>query len=73
LPKYKSGIINENYLTNVILGEIFCPKYSEIKLAPCPSPPDKETLIKWVNSIKSPTGKTFGIGYDDHTPTKIGW
>jgi hypothetical protein len=70
LPKYKSGIINENYLTNVILGEIFCPKYSDIKLAPCPSPPDKETLIKWVNQIKSPTGKTFGIGIDDHTPNK---
>jgi hypothetical protein len=70
LPKYKSGIITENYLTNVILGEIFCPKFSDIKLLPCPSPPDKETLIKWVNNIKSPTGKTFGIGYDDHTPNK---
>jgi hypothetical protein len=70
LPKYKSGIITENYLTNVILGEIFCPKFSDIKLLPCPSPPDKETLIRWVNNLKSPTGKSFGIGYEDHTPNK---
>ena len=42
LPKYKSGIITENYLTNLILGEIFCPMYKDIRLAPCPSAPDKE-------------------------------
>jgi len=27
-------------------------------------------LIIWVNKLKTPTGKTFGIGIDDHTPSK---
>jgi hypothetical protein len=49
LPSYKSGIINEAYITGVINGEIFCPKYADIKLLPCPRPPDKETLIKYAN------------------------
>jgi hypothetical protein len=70
LPSYKSGIINEAYITGVINGEIFCPKYSDIKLLPCPRPPDKETLIKYANQIKTPNNKPLAIGYDDHTPDK---
>ena len=27
-------------------------------------------MIIWVNKLKTPTGKTFGIGIDDHTPNK---
>ncbi len=41
LPKYKSNIITESYITKVLAGEIYCPKFSDIKLSPCPQPPDK--------------------------------
>jgi hypothetical protein len=70
LPSYKSGIINEAYISGVINGEIFCPKYSDIRLLPCPRPPDKETLIKYANQIKTPNNKPLAIGSDDHTPDK---
>jgi hypothetical protein len=70
LPKYKSGIITETYISGVINGEYFCPKYSDIRLLPCPRPPDKDTLIGYSKQIKIPNGKTLGIGDDDHTPDK---
>ena len=46
LPKFKSSIITEDYLNMVISGQILCPKYIDIRLKPCPIPPDKDTLIK---------------------------
>ena len=46
LPKYKSSIITEDYLTRVITGKLYCPKYAEIRLVPCPKPPEKEVLLK---------------------------
>jgi len=51
LPKYKASIITENYLTAVITGKIYCPKYSDIKLIPCFRPPDKEILLKDFNRL----------------------
>jgi hypothetical protein len=47
LPKFKSSIITEDYIQNVISGNLTCPRYSEVRLLPCPIPPDKETLIKY--------------------------
>ena len=54
LPSYKSGIVTEAYITAVILGEIYCPKYADIRLLPCPRPPDKDTLIGYAKQIKTP-------------------
>ncbi len=45
LPKYKSSIITEDYINSVIDGTLACTRYSEIRLRPCPMPPDKDTLI----------------------------
>jgi hypothetical protein len=42
LPKLKSSIITEDYINMVISGQLLCPKYSEIRLRPCPMPPDKD-------------------------------
>ena len=46
LPKYKCSIITESYITNVITGKLYCPKYSDIRLVPCPKPPEKDVLLK---------------------------
>ena len=46
LPKFKCSIITEDYIYEVLIGNVLCPKYNAIKLLPCPRPPDKETLIK---------------------------
>jgi len=46
LPKFKSSIITEDYMNMVISGQLLCPKHIDIRLKPCPIPPDKGTLIK---------------------------
>ena len=44
MPKFKSTIITEDYITRFITGRVYCPKYCDIKLMPCPKPPEKEVL-----------------------------
>lgn len=46
LPKFKTTMITEEYMRNVITGKAFCPKYADIKMLPCPRPPNKEVLLK---------------------------
>lgn len=70
LPKLKSGIVTEVYITDVICGKIFCPQFKDIKLLPCPRPPDKDTLIKYAKDVKNSGGKLLGIGDEQHTPNK---
>ena len=70
LPKFKSGILNETYITDVVCGRVYCPLFKDIRLLPCPRPPDKETLIKFAKDIKTPNNKPLGITDKDHTLDK---
>ena len=70
LPKFKSGIVTETYITDVICGRLYCPKFVDIKLLPCPRPPDKDTLIKYAKEIKTPGSKKLGMFDEQHTPNK---
>ena len=69
LPKMKSSIITEQYITDVVCGKLFCPRYEEVRLKPCPRPPDKETLLKHVQNAANNRGKPTGID-EKHTPNK---
>ena len=71
LPKFKCSIITEDYIYGVLIGNVLCPKYSAIKLLPCPRPHDKETLIKLAEEAMSKQSKSLGIDAS-HTPDK-GW
>lgn len=42
LPQKNSQVVTEEFLTDVLRGSCWCPKYSEIRLLPCPRPPAKE-------------------------------
>ena len=46
LPKFKTTMITEECMRNVIAGKAFCPKYKDIKMLPCPRPPSKDVLLK---------------------------
>lgn len=35
LPRFKSTMITELYMNNVMSGKAFCPKFEDIKLLPC--------------------------------------
>jgi hypothetical protein len=70
LPKYKSTIITEQYLQSVIFGRVYCPKYSEIRLVPCPRGPDKNTLLRDFRKITSSQKLSTGID-ENHVPDKF--
>jgi hypothetical protein len=69
LPKYKSSIITEDYITNVITGKVFCPKYENIRLTPCPRPPDKSLLLKDFAKLVHSEKKVSGVD-EAHAPDK---
>lgn len=71
LPKYKSSLITEDYLMKVINGKVYCPKYQDIRLVPCPCPPEKEILLRDFNRMLASEKKVAGID-DTHQPDK-GW
>ena len=45
----------------MMLGNVLCPKYRDIKLLPCPRPPDKEVLIKYAEKAMADYSKSLGI------------
>lgn len=51
LPKQSSSAVNENMLYNVLQGNYWCPKYSEMKLQPCIKPPVKDVLLNKLKDI----------------------
>ena len=38
-------------MQGIIEGKVFCPKYSDIKLLPCPDPPPKEIILDEVGKV----------------------
>ena len=69
LPKFKCSISTEDYIYGVMLGNVLSPKYRDIKLLPCPRPPDKEALIKYAEKAMADHSKSLGIDAS-HTPDK---
>ena len=71
LPKIKSTMVTEEYMRNVISGKAFCPKFEDIKMLPCPRPPNIDVLIPKLLEICVTHGFTMNCGIDDkHQPDK---
>ena len=70
LPKIKSTMITEEYMRNVISGRAFCPRFEDVKMLPCPRPPNVDVLIKKFLEICVSHNFT-NCGVDDkHQPDK---
>jgi len=46
MPKYKTTMITEEYMRDILGGKTFCPHYKDVKLLPCPRPPPVELLLR---------------------------
>ena len=69
LPKYKATIITEDYLQSIIFGKMYCPLYKDIRLVPCPRPPDKDTLLRDFRKVTADQKLSTGID-ENHVPDK---
>ena len=45
LPLYNQSIITMHYMNNVRQGAFWVPKYDEVLLRPCPTPPPKDQIF----------------------------
>ena len=48
VPSKKCPFVTVDYLLNVKSKNIFCPKYADIRVRSCPTPPRKEYLVQAV-------------------------
>ena len=69
VPKLKSGFCNFDYLNGVRFGQLYCPKYSELKLRACPKPASKREIITELLMIISGDRDKKGIGFDLNSKT----
>jgi hypothetical protein len=60
MPAYDSPMCTRTFLLEVFYETAWCPKYDDIKLAPCPEPPSEIVLsaeiihLYRVNEIECP-------------------
>ena len=69
LPSKSSSLVREEYLMEVISGQVYCPLFKDIRLQPCPMPPSKDILLTSLQEVLKQQHKDAGID-DKHTPNK---
>ena len=69
MPSYGSSLVTNDYMTKVRDGTLWCPKYKDIRLLPCPAPPGKAQLLHKLDVLMLTTGRSSGIDAN-HTPDK---
>ena len=70
LSKFKSPMVTEDYMRHVMIGKSFCPKRVEIRMLPCPRPPNKEVLVDMFKVLAEHNEWRL-IGFDEkHFPDK---
>ena len=71
LPKYKSTMITEHYMRDILNGKTFCPHYKAVKLLLCPRPPPVELLLRKFHRICESRNLLNNCGVDEvHQPDK---
>ena len=71
MPKYKSTMITEDYMRDILGGKTFCPHYKDVKLLPCPRPPQVDMLLKKFYRICASRNLLNNCGVDElHQPDK---
>lgn len=63
-------MINEEYMRNVISGKTFCPKFSDVRMLPCPRPPHVDVLLKKFHRICAEKNILYSGVDDVHLPDK---
>ena len=71
LPRYKSSMITEEHMRDILGGRTFCPHYKDVKLLPCHTPPPVELLLRKFHRICKSRNLLNNYGVDEvHLPDK---
>jgi hypothetical protein len=44
MPNVDSSILTKEFMKEVRAGNIYCPKYDDLKVRPCPTPPPAKVI-----------------------------
>ena len=61
MPRLSSSLCTNTYMVKVRDGEIWCPRYREVRLLPCPRPPSKEVLMMKLAAVMDATNRISGV------------
>ena len=71
MPSYKSSLITISWMKGIRKGTIWCPKYEELRLRSCYSPPSKDLIVIEINTILNKNDMDLGLTRDN--APKISW
>jgi len=57
VPGLRSPLVTIEYLSKVRSKEIYVPMYTDVRLRPCPRPPNRDTLAQYVLDAAEQAGK----------------
>ena len=61
LPLFNSSLIQVGWMQQVRDRAVWCPKYSDIRLKPCPTPPSLTEVVEMLVGQLEKTGRSAGI------------
>ena len=73
IPPPKSSIITIKWLAEVKTGQIWVPKYHEVRMRACPTPPSKDIIIKELTKACQKVGKKAPIIAKDPRTAPVAW
>jgi hypothetical protein len=66
MPAYKGQFVTSDVLIKIRNGEMYCPRYTDLVVRPCPTPPDAMTIK---NELINGIHHSFANGMDNsHRP-----
>jgi hypothetical protein len=71
LPPMKAGLCSVEYMMKVKEGKVFCPKYSEVRLAPCPVMPTKAEFLKEILLELEAKNSEISVGLEIHEHDRV--
>jgi hypothetical protein len=71
MPSYKSSIVTISWMKGIRKGTVWCPKYEELRLRPCYSPPSKDSIVDEINHILEKNNLDMGLARDN--APKVSW
>jgi hypothetical protein len=68
VPSKKSPFVTVDYLIKVKNKEVFCPRYEQIRLKACPTPPTKTQLLHACCSVQDDYNIDLGLKINGSLP-----
>lgn len=71
MPPKKSLLISLKYMQNVKDHKVWCPRYGQFQLRPCPTPPPKHEIYQAIMEVSDENRLGIDLGFDHRGIGKV--